>query len=360
MKHLKLFLVALVIFIGAFFMPKIAHAEVYKGIDVYEYSDIDNYQALKNSGVSVVIQKATQGLNHDDALLNYRANMLPKYGFKVGYYHYANNSGNPIGEAQHFLLRVQGLHSDTILWLDIENESQWSKSQAISYTNQFINYVQSKGYKIGIYSGLSFYYEYLNGNMPDVPLWLASYGKQPLQYPSQVSWQYSESDYVNGMVGHTDGDYFNDSIFTGVKPNTTQNNSTSNINTQATSNSSISSLQAQLNSLINSNLRIDGQDGPATQAAIRNFQSIMGLPVDGIAGSQTWSAINQIRSYPTDGIIYPHYKYATRWIQWRVGASIDGKFGNGTALKVRDFQGQYGLYQDGVVGKQTWTAMFKY
>jgi|GEM_PF-973354 len=356
MKHLKLFLAALVIFIGAFFMPKTIHAQtIYKGIDVYEYSDIDNYQALKDSGVSVVIQKATQGVGHDDALLNYRANMLPKYGFKAGYYHYANNSGNPIGEAQHFLSRVQGLHSDTILWLDIENEGDWTKWQAINYANQFISYVQSKGYKIGIYTGLSFYYEYLNGNVPNVPLWLASYGKQPQQYPN-ISWQYSESGHPAGMVGNTDMDYFNDSIFTGNAPNT-------NISTQPMTtcyDKNIASLQSQLNSLINANLVADGINGQATKTAIKKFQSIMGLTSDGIAGNNTWNAINQIRSYPTDGTSYRHYEYATRWIQWRVCSGIDGTFGGNTANRVKTFQRQHGLYPDGIAGKQTWNAMFKY
>ncbi|NOV90708.1 GH25 family lysozyme M1 (1,4-beta-N-acetylmuramidase) [Clostridium acetobutylicum] len=69
--------------------------------------------------------------------------------------------------------------------------TELDKATAIDYTNKFISYVQSQGYKIGIYTGLSFYYEYLQGHVPNVPLWLASYGKQPQQYPNLVSWQYS-------------------------------------------------------------------------------------------------------------------------------------------------------------------------
>lgn len=360
MKHLKLFLCALVLFTGAFFMPQNVQAQTYKGIDVYEYDNISDWNTVKNNGISVVIQKASEGLHHNDSLLQYRYPRILQAGLKIGYYHFADNTGQPVAEAQHFLSRINGLHSDTVLWLDIENQPNWTKWQAINYTNSFINYVQSQGYKIGIYTGLSFYYEYLNGSIPsNIPVWLASYGKQPVQYPSVVSWQYSESGRMSGVIGAVDTDYFNDSIFTGVKPVVSQN-STSNINTKSTTNSSIMSLQEQLNSLINANLVADGQDGPRTQAAVEKFQSIMGLAVDGIAGTNTWNAINQIRSYPVDGIMYKHYEYATRWIQWRVGSGIDGKYGYGTASKVQAFQREYNLYSDGITGPMTWNAMFKY
>jgi lysozyme len=44
------------------------------------------------------------------------------------------------------------LHSDTVLWLDIENEGDWNKQQAVAFTKEFISYVQARGYKIGIFA----------------------------------------------------------------------------------------------------------------------------------------------------------------------------------------------------------------
>jgi lysozyme len=176
-KKIISILISAMFCVATFFMPVNVHAQsIYKGVDIYEYDNIYDYQQLKNDGIDVVIQKATQGLYHNDSLLFYRYTQIINYGFKIGYYHFADNSGQPIAEAQHFLGQINRLHSDTILWLDIENASNWTQSESVDYVNQFVNYVRSQGYNIGIYTGLSFYYEYLSGNIPtDIPLWLAGY-----------------------------------------------------------------------------------------------------------------------------------------------------------------------------------------
>lgn len=186
-----------------------------KGIDIYEGDNVQDWNAVKNAGIEVVIQKATQGITHVDKLLNYRYPLIKSTGLKIGFYHFASyNSENPTEEAQHFLDTINNLKSDTVLWLDLEAAEKWNKQTAIDYANAFINYVQAKGFKIGIYTGASFYYEYLQGNIPNVPLWLASYGKEPNLYTNgTASWQYSESGSLPGIAGNVDLDYFLDNIF---------------------------------------------------------------------------------------------------------------------------------------------------
>lgn len=122
-------------------------------------------------------------------------------------------------------------------------------------------------------------------------------------------------------------------------------------------NSSISELQANLNSLINAKLDVDGITGTNTQNAVKNFQKLMGLSIDGIAGTNTLSAINEIKDRPLCKI--GSKGYAVRWIQWRIGSSVDGIFGNGTATNVKNFQSSCGLSADGIVGANTWITMFK-
>ncbi len=183
------------------------------GIDIYEGDNIQDWNVVKQQGIEVVIQKATQGTSHVDSLLNHRYPLIKEAELNIGFYHFAQyNSTDPVAEAQHFLNVVNGLKSDTVLWLDIEAEEKWDKQIAINYANAFIDYVKKQGFEIGIYTGDAFYNDYLEG-IQDVPLWLASYGKQPSLYPNQASWQYSESGQLNGIVGNVDLDYFIDNIF---------------------------------------------------------------------------------------------------------------------------------------------------
>lgn len=96
----------------------------------------------------------------------------------------------------------------------------------------------------------------------------------------------------------------------------------------------------------------DGDFGPATEAAVENFQSSQGLTVDGIAGTQTWTALTN-----------PHLLRegsrgdAVKAVQVAVGATADGIFGPNTKDAVIAYQSANGLSADGVVGPNTWAAI---
>lgn len=49
---------------------------------------------------------------------------------------------------------------------------------------------------------------------------------------------------------------------------------------------------------------------------------------------------------------------AIKFVQKKLGLSIDGIFGKNTEAKVKNFQASHGLEADGIVGKNTWNAMF--
>ncbi|WP_026881427.1 GH25 family lysozyme [Clostridium akagii] len=331
-------LVAFTFVFATFLFPlNVQAVTTYKGVDVYEYDNISNYQQFKDTGTQVVIQKATEGLYHNDSLLYYRYNHLLQYGFKVGFYHYADNTSNPTGEAQHFLNEISVLHSDTVLWLDIENEGEWSKDQAISYTNAFINYVQAKGYKVGLYTGQSFYHDYLEGNISSVPLWLANYSTAPTLFPNSLSWQYSGTGRIDGVIGDIDLDYFNSSIFTGKAPSQAQatkiKDTTSTQFWGGYDIDKVRSLQKLLNGL-----------------------GIAKLNEDGKLGTQTLRAMARL---PVAKYSNYHNSAYTNWLEIQLGKTPDNIFGNGMSNTVKTFQRSKGISADSKVGIQTLKELLK-
>ena len=55
---------------------------------------------------------------------------------------------------------------------------------------------------------------------------------------------------------------------------------------------SVAALQSDLNALMGAGLTVDGWYGPMTAASVRIFQARNGLAIDGIAGAETWGALD--------------------------------------------------------------------
>lgn len=114
-------------------------------------------------------------------------------------------------------------------------------------------------------------------------------------------------------------------------------------------------IQNTLNVLGYGHLKVDGIDGPLTQSAVKAFQKDMKLVQDGIVGVKTRAAIDQIMARLT--LKVGSKGYAVRYVQKRVGATVDGIFGSGTKAKVIAYQKAHNLTADGIVGAKTWASL---
>lgn len=66
------------------------------------------------------------------------------------------------------------------------------------------------------------------------------------------------------------------------------------------SGTAVEQLQCELRMSVRSvTIAVDGQFGPATQAAVRKLQACAHLSVDGVAGPNTWSVANYWTSSPS-------------------------------------------------------------
>lgn len=275
---------------------------IYKGIDINSNNNISDWNKVKNNGIQVLINKATEGNFYQDKYLKYRYDTVRPLGIKMGVYHFAGKHG-AINEMNYFLNYIKGMTFDTVLFIDIEQPPQsygwqWTKQTAIDYLNQAIPYLQSKGYKVGIYTGVSFYNGFLKGNIPNVVLWLASYGNQPNLYPNYASWQYTDRGTVNGADSTIDMDYFIDNIFTGkVKPISDTPSTDVIAKCKSFIGNRCLELQQKLNK-IGYKLVEDGDFGVNTYNALIDFQKKNGLTVDGMAGENTFAKLNKLISNP--------------------------------------------------------------
>ena len=94
----------------------------------------------------------------------------------------------------------------------------------------------------------------------------------------------------------------------------------------------------------------DGDFGPGTEKAVRDFQASAGLAVDGIAGPDTFTALGL---HELVLLRKGSRGDAVKKLQEGLGIGADGMFGAGTESAVKEFQTKHGLDADGLAGPET-------
>jgi peptidoglycan hydrolase-like protein with peptidoglycan-binding domain len=108
---------------------------------------------------------------------------------------------------------------------------------------------------------------------------------------------------------------------------------------------------------------IDGEFGPATEAAVRAFQQGKGIAVDGIVGDITWLNIDEDAVFSHPVVRRGSTGLAVRRVQKRLTLAgyqtggVDGIFGPATEAGVKALQRNRALVEDGIVGPKTWDAI---
>lgn len=133
----------------------------------------------------------------------------------------------------------------------------------------------------------------------------------------------------------------------------------------------------------------DGIFSEGTEDAVRAFQEIFGLDVDGVVGKATWysiqriyAAVKRLNSITSEGIsrediaqsfeetlrrgstgigvgnLQYYLSYLSNYYGSIPAVSIDNIFGPETEAAVIDAQNTFGLTPDGIVGRNTWNALY--
>ena len=166
---------------------------------------------------------------------------------------------------------------------------------------------------------------------------------------------------------------------------------------QGDSGTAVFTLQRQLNRIAKDypffgKLTVDGVFGPRMASTVKTFQRQFNLTADGVVGRQTWYKISYIyvsvkdlaeltsegetssgtlsdgswggtalRTGSTGSAVEQMQFWLNTLAQYESALpslAVDGRYGAATASAVRAFQRRYGLTVDGVVGRETWNAIY--
>lgn len=138
----------------------------------------------------------------------------------------------------------------------------------------------------------------------------------------------------------------------------------------------VKEVQKRLNALGYSAGTADGYFGPTTDKAVRRFQTVNGLSVDGSVGPATWNKLFSSSAKPnsssgSSGYTRPlslkspqMYGDDIKKVQSKLNTlkynagTADGYFGPTTDKAVKRFQTVNGISADGSVGPVTWNKLF--
>ena len=196
-----------------------------KGIDISYWQGNVDFSKVKKDGIQFVILREGYRKTIDENFIDYvtgcKNNGIPV----IGVYHflYSLTEADALAEAKSCVANVKkaGLGKDVIIFADFEYDTvtkakakgvTLGKAQCIAHTKTFCEYVESQGYKAGIYTNIDYYKNmYSQDLISKYVFWLAHYTSGNPAYTCDFQ-QYSSSGKVNGISGNVDMDYYFGSI----------------------------------------------------------------------------------------------------------------------------------------------------
>ena len=106
-------------------------------------------------------------------------------------------------------------------------------------------------------------------------------------------------------------------------------------------------------------LAVDGQFGPATQAAVMSFQRRNKIVVSGVVGNITWPKLVVTLKLHSRGDAVRALQHQLRYAYGHRSVVVNGFFGQKTLAAVKIFQRNHKLTADGIVGNATWKTLVR-
>ena len=304
-----------------------------KGIDVSEFQGKIDWEKVKNDGIEFAILRCGYGMdfsNQDDVEYERNANECERLGIPYGVYlmSYANTVEKVRSEAEHVLRLIEGRKISLGVWHDIEDNGTSgaiNKETLTNIINTFCNTIKNAGYKVGVYASLNWLENKIEKTIKDnYDIWVAQYYSKCEYEGKYIMWQHTSSGKVNGISTNVDMNILYEDLPV-INNNDNNNSKTNNLEI-------VKSLQRALNKDYNCGLDVDGIIGPLTTKAVNN---------------------NMVRNFSVSEF--------AKWVQERLIAKgyslnefgVDGRYGDESEKKVKEFQANCDIDVDGIVGINT-------
>ena len=281
-----------------------------KVIDVSSYQGLVDWVKVKAAGIQGAILKIIRkDLNPDNQFENNWAGCekagMPVVG--VYNYSYATTVEKARSDAQKVIDTLAGRTAK--VWLDVEDACMKGLGhKLIDIILAYQAVIQAAGLEFGVYTGLSFYNDYIKpyASQVDCHFWISRYpstsrkkvgdtppaDKQPLVSHILEGWQWASTGRVDGIGGNVD---FNEWYGSIPEPESNGYNPHSiperllKLTHPNMGGDDVAWAQWHLHRLgfLPDESEIDGIYGPKTEAAVKAAQKHYGIAVDGIVGANT-------------------------------------------------------------------------
>jgi lysozyme len=190
------------------------------GFDISEYQSKIQWDSIsKLEGefqMSFVFIRATAGKNKKDTRFNENWKNAKKNNFIRGAYHYYRPNENSLQQAENFIKTVKLQKGDLPPVLDIEKlpKTQSLDSLKVGLRRWLIKVEKHYKVKPIIYSGESYYNDFLKDEFSDYTFWIANYNlwRKEIEEDWQF-WQFSEKAKIAGVKGLVDVNLYNGDIY---------------------------------------------------------------------------------------------------------------------------------------------------
>jgi lysozyme len=184
------------------------------GIDVSKYQRKIDWEKVRNNDVSFAFIKATEGEKLKDSHFSRNWEQTQQVGIIRGAYHFYRPSVKPDVQARNFIESVVLEPGDLPPVLDVEVRGRQELNHFRGDLKEWLVRVErAYGVKPIIYTGFSFYKDYLEGYFDEYPLWIAHYNVKELKMQRTDRtllsfWQHTDNGVIDGIKGAVDCNIF--------------------------------------------------------------------------------------------------------------------------------------------------------